>query len=160
MTYHLAQLNIARFRLPPDHPDNLGFVNNLDKINALAEQQMGFVWRRIGEGNDALDVQAYDDPYVISNMSLWADIESLSAFVYRNKEHREIMRRGAEWFDNIEFYLVLWWVEEGHIPSLYEAKARLSMLEEKGPTEKAFTFKSPFSVPSGKPVKPVLGEHA
>lgn len=156
MTYHLAQLNIARFRLPQEHPSNVDFVSNLDRVNALAEQQDGFIWRLIGDGNDALDVQAFDDPFIISNMSLWADIESLGAFVYRNSAHREIMRRGAEWFDEIEFHLVLWWVEAGCIPSLEDAKERLELLEKHGSTERAFTFKAPFPTPSSKPVESVL----
>jgi hypothetical protein len=148
MKYHLAQLNIARFRLPQEHPINADFVNNLDRVNALAEEQEGFVWRFTGDGNDALDVQAFEDPHIASNMSLWDSSESLSAFVYRNNEHRTIMRRRGEWFDKIEFYLVLWWVEAGHIPTLEEAKARLKLLQDGGATENAFTFKSLFSAPN------------
>ena len=144
MNHHLAQLNIARFSLPQEHPNNADFVASLDKINAIAEAQPGFIWRLVGEGHDAMDVQAFDDPNILVNLSLWTDIESLSAFVYRNTEHRSILRRRKEWFDCIEFYLVLWWVEEGHIPSLAEAKQRLEFLSANGPSEKAFTFKSSF----------------
>jgi len=54
------------------------------------------------------------------------------------------MRRRAEWFDEMEFYLVLWWVEEGHIPTLVEAKERLKLLATDGPTKNAFTFKDSF----------------
>jgi len=151
MNYQLAQLNIARFRLPREHPDNVDFVENLDRVNAIAENQEGFVWRLIGEGNNALDVNAFDDPNVVSNMSVWDTLESLGAFVYRNSEHRTIMRRRSEWFDEIDFYLVLWWIEEGHIPTLEEAKEKLEFLALKGPTEKAFTFKNPF--PSPAPIK-------
>ncbi len=147
MHYHLAQLNIARFRLPQDHPQNADFINNLDRVNAIAENQEGFIWRFTGDGNDALDVQAFDDPNIASNMSLWANIESLSAFVYRNKEHREIMRRRSEWFDKIDFYLVLWWVKQGHVPSLKEAIERLALLETLGPSPEAFNFKTQFPKP-------------
>jgi hypothetical protein len=148
MTHHLAQLNIARFRLPQEHSDNAGFVSNLDRINQIAEQQDGFVWRLKDDGNNALDISAFDDPNIVSNMSLWTSIEALGAFVYRNGEHREIMRRRHEWFDKVDFYLVLWWVEAGQKPSLDDAKARLKLLERIGPSEKAFTFKKPFSAPS------------
>ena len=160
MNYHLAQLNVAHFRKPADHPDNYDFVSNLDRVNAIAEQQPGFVWRLTGDGNDALDLQAFDDPNIASNMSLWQDMESLAAFVYRNKDHREIMRRRAEWFEKMEFYLVLWWVEEGHIPTLQEAVEKLRLLEEHGPTEQAFTFKHPFAAPGSSEVEPVLDECA
>jgi hypothetical protein len=147
MNYHIAQLNIARFRLPQDHPNNADFVNNLDRINQIAEQQDGFIWRFKGEGNNAFDVKAFEDPNVASNMSLWASLESLRAFVYRRKEHREIMRRRHQWFDRIDFYLVLWWVKAGQIPSLEDAKVRLRLLENAGPTEQAFTFRTAFSPP-------------
>jgi len=158
MNYHLAQLNIARFRLPQEHPNNIDFIENLDRVNAIAENQDGFVWRFTGEGNNALDVNAFDDPNVASNMSLWENLESLGAFVYRNKDHREIMRRRNEWFDKIDFYLVLWWVEEGYIPTLEEAKEKLELLESQGPTEKAFTFKNPFPSPNADEITPVLDE--
>lgn len=148
MQYHLAQLNIARFRLPQEHPTNADFVNNLDRVNALAEEQDGFIWRFTGDGNDALDVQAFEDPRIASNMSLWESVEALSAFVYRNKEHRDIMRRRSEWFDKVEFYLVLWWVEVGHVPSLEEAKARLLLLKKNGSSPEAFTFRAPFPAPT------------
>lgn len=160
MNYQLAQLNIARFRLPQEHPDNKDFIDNLDRVNAIAEIQEGFIWRFTGEGNDAIDVRAFDDPYVASNMSLWSDLKSLGAFVYRNKEHREIMRRKNEWFDKIDFHLVLWWVQEGHIPTLEEAKEKLELLIKNGPTEKAFTFKEPFPSPNKTEVSPILDECA
>ena len=142
--YQLAQLNIAQFRKPKDHPDNADFVANIDRVNAIAESQAGFVWRLVGVGNDATDIQAFDDPNILINLSVWKDIESLAAFAYRNSAHKEIMRRRQEWFDEMEFYLVLWWVEEGHIPTLVEAKERLNLLATNGPTEKAFTFKKSF----------------
>ena len=160
MNYHLAQLNIARFRLPQEHPDNRDFIDNLDRVNEIAESQEGFIWRFTGEGNNALDITAFDDPNVASNMSLWENLESLGAFVYRNKEHREIMRRRNEWFDKIDFYLVLWWVEEGHTPTLEEAKGKLELLAVQGATENAFTFKKPFPSPNAKKITPVLDECA
>lgn len=147
MQYQLAQLNIAKFHLPKEHPNNLGFMNSLDRINAIAELQPGFVWRLVGEGDDATDIQAFDDPHMIINMSVWADQESLFDFVYRNASHKEIMRQRKDWFDKMQFHLVLWWVEEGHQPSLQEAKTRFNMLTENGPSADAFTFAKPFSAP-------------
>ena len=47
MNYQLAQLNIAKFKLPMEHPDNADFVNNLDRVNAIAESQPGFIWRPV-----------------------------------------------------------------------------------------------------------------
>jgi len=160
MNYHLAQLNIARFIKPAEHPDNADFVNNLDRVNAIAESQPGFVWRLTGDENDALDIQAFDDPNIAVNMSVWTSMESLADFVYRNEEHLAIMRRRREWFEKMKFHLVLWWVEAGHIPSLREAKERLNSLTTNGPCERAFTFRKPYPPPGGREVRPSLDECA
>lgn len=147
MKYELAQLNVARFAKPAEHPDNADFVANLDRVNAIAETQAGFVWRLVGDGNDALDIHAFDDPNIAVNMSVWADLESLMDFVYRNEAHLGIMRRRREWFERTEFHLVLWWVEKGFFPTLDEAKQRLNILRTEGPCEQAFTFRQPFPPP-------------
>lgn len=160
MKFQLAQLNIARFELPQDHPDNADFIANLDRVNEIAETQPGFVWRFKGSGNDALDVQAFDDPNIVVNMSVWTDMESLGAFVYRNEEHLAIMRRRREWFDRMEFHLVLWWVREGHIPTLDEATQRLESLVKLGPTRSAFTFRQPYSPQHENHIQPILDECA
>lgn len=148
MDYELAQVNIAKFRLPQNHPVNSDFVNNLDHVNAIAESQPGFIWRFKGEGNDALDVQVFDDSNIAINMSVWSDVESLFAFTYKNSDHVAMMRRRKEWFEKIEFYMVLWWIEAGRKPSLDEAKLRLALLQSCGPTYSAFSFKKPFPKPS------------
>lgn len=148
MKYHLAQLNIARFRLPQEHPDNLDFINNLDRVNAIAESQKGFVWRLTGEANNALDVNAFEDPNVVANLSVWESLDSLAAFVYRNKAHRDIMRRRAEWFEKIDFYLVLWWLPANQRPTFEEARRKLELLSAAGPNEEAFTFKNPYPAPN------------
>ena len=41
--FHLAQINIARFTLPKDHPANEGFMTALDPVNAQADTAPGFV---------------------------------------------------------------------------------------------------------------------
>lgn len=147
MAYNIAQLNIARFRKPINHPDNEDFINSLDRINAIAESQRGFIWRLTGEGNSALDIQGFEDPNIASNVSVWSDIESLSNFVYHNEGHQEIMLKRRTWFDKLEFSVVLWWVKEGHIPTLKEAIERLDCLRINGPSEYAFRFGKPFPAP-------------
>ena len=156
MTYKLAQMNIAKFRLPAEHPNNADFINSLDRVNAVAEEQPGFVWRLVGDGNDALDINAFDDPGIVVNMSVWDDLETLAAFAYRNEDHRNIMRRRAEWFDEMEFYLVLWWVRDDEMPTVEDGKARLDYLKEHGPSARAFTFKQPFPAPGEDKIDPVL----
>ncbi|MEM7378233.1 MAG: DUF3291 domain-containing protein [Pseudomonadota bacterium] len=157
MAYELAQLNLARFRVPVDDPVNADFVNNLDRVNAEAESQPGFVWRLTGEGNNATDLQAFDDPLIIVNLSVWSDIGALVDYVYRNPVHTDIMRRRKEWFDRIDFHLALWWVEAGHHPSVAESKLRLELLRCCGPTEAAFTFKHAYAPPTGERLDPFKG---
>ena len=157
--WQLAQVNIGRLRAPVDHPMIKDFVDNLAPVNALAEASPGFVWRLTGEGDDATDLQPYEDPLIAINMSVWTDIPSLGAFVYRG-DHVQIMRRRRDWFEHMDVYMVLWWVPAGHRPTIDEAKDRLALLEAHGPTPQAFTFKAPFPAPDEASVEPVLDECA
>jgi len=160
MQYQIAQVNVARFRVPQHHPANADFVSNLDRVNAIAEAQPGFVWRFTGSGNDALDIQAFDDPDIIVNMSVWSDIKSLVNFVYRNKDHREIMRRRKAWFDKLDVHMVLWWIEKDRLLTVEEARIRLQLLRSNGPSYSAFTFKQPYAAPSGEVLNPFEEECA
>jgi hypothetical protein len=160
MTYHLVQVNIGKFRKPPSDPANADFMNNLDRVNAIAEASPGFVWRLTGEGNNATDIRVFDDPDMAINMSVWTDVEALAAFAYRDMEHRAIMRRRREWFEETKIYMVVWWIPAGMLPTLQDAKDRLALLERLGPTQDAFTFKQPFPKPDGAAVTPVLDECA
>ncbi len=160
MSWHLAQVNIARFRKPADDPANADFIAALDHVNALAEASPGFVWRLTGEGNSAVDLQPFDDPNIAINMSVWESVDALAAFAYRNMDHRGVMRRRREWFEEMPVYMALWWVPAGTTPAIMEAKQRLGLLESHGPTPDAFTFRQPFPPPGGSVVEPVLDECA
>jgi hypothetical protein len=155
--FQLAQVNIGRLRAPIDHPMIKDFADNLDPVNAQAEASPGFVWRLTGDGNNATDLQPFEDPLIAINMSVWTDIQSLGAFVYRG-DHVTIMRRRREWFEHMDVFQVLWWVPAGHRPTIDEAKEKLALLETLGPTAQAFTFKTPFPAPDAVPVTPVLDE--
>ena len=145
MPSHLAQLNIARFKMPLDEPAMAGFVAELDPINALADGAPGFVWRLQTEEGNATSIRAFDDDLLLVNMSLWESVEALADFVYRS-DHIRVMRRRREWATHMrEAYMVLWWVEAGDIPTVDEAKERLEHLREHGPTPAAFTFKKRYS---------------
>ena len=157
--WQLAQVNVGRLKAAIDHPMIKDFADNLDRINALAEGSPGFVWRLKGDGNNATDLAIDDDPLFIPNLSVWADIPSLGAFVYRSG-HIEIMRRRKEWFEDMDTYMALWWVPVGHEPTVEEALEKLALLKTHGPTPSAFTFRSPFPAPTGEPVAPELDECA
>jgi hypothetical protein len=156
MGFQLAQINIGRIVAPTDSPVLKDFMDNLDRINALAEAQPGFVWRLVGDGGNATDIQAFDDPMMLLNMSVWDGLDPLAAFVYRTA-HRDVMRRRREWFEPMETYMALWWVPGGHRPTPAEGVARIDLLARMGPTPEAFTFRHPFPAPDGAIVpEPVL----
>jgi hypothetical protein len=157
--FHLAEVNVGRLKAPIDHPMIKDFADNLDRINALAEGSPGFVWRLKGDGNNATDLAIGGDPLFIPNLSVWEDIPSLGAYVYRSG-HVEIMRRRREWFEPMDLYMALWWVPAGHTPTVEEALEKLAHLEAHGPTPAAFTFKSPFPPPTGEAVEPELDQCA
>jgi len=145
--WHLAQLNIAKLIAPIDSPTLAGFVAELDRINALADSSEGFVWRLQSEEGDATTVEHSFGDDVIINASVWKSVEHLHNYVYRTA-HAKIMSRRKEWFHRIpEVYTVLWWVPEGHRPSLTEAEKKLNLLKEHGPSAEAFTFKQRYSSP-------------
>lgn len=142
----LAQINIGRMVAPIDSPVVAGFVDNLERINALADSAPGFVWRLQSDAGDATEFRIFDEDTLV-NMSVWKDVESLHHFVYRTA-HVEIMRRRKEWFELMrDAYQTLWWVPQGHKPSLQEAGQRLELLRQHGPSPDAFTFKKAFPPP-------------
>lgn len=158
--FHLAQINIGRFRLPVEHPVNADFVAALDHVNALAEAAPGFVWRLKGAGNNASDLHPYDDPNIGINMSVWTSMEALANFVYGNPEHRKIMRRRREWFEHMEVFQTLWWIPAGTIPTIEDGKARLETLRLLGPSPSAFLFHKPFAPPDVLTIRPILDKCA
>lgn len=144
--YQLAQLNIAALKAPLDSPELKDFVDNLDRINALAEASPGFVWRLKGDGNDATSLRPLGDNIII-NMSVWRDVDSLRNYVYQSA-HVAILKRKREWFTRMaEAPFALWWIPEGHEPTIAEAVARLEHLRKHGATAEAFTFGEAFSAP-------------
>jgi Domain of unknown function (DUF3291) len=159
---HLAQINIGRMLAPLSDPLMAGFVAKLDEVNALADSSKGFIWRlQSGEGN-ATDIQAYDDEMILVNMSVWASLEDLSQYVYAmESEHRHVMKQRRKWFERFDGpFMVLWWIPEGHIPTVEEAKERLEHLRTHGESAYAFSFKKPFPAPDtqGKSLPKILDE--
>ena len=149
-TCHIAQINIARARAPMDDPLMAGFVARLDDINALADSSPGFVWRLQTEDGNATSVQAYEDPMMLVNLSVWKTPEDLKQFVFRS-DHVNVMRQRRKWFEPLgDVPYALWWIEAGRIPSLSEARERLTYLQRNGESEFAFSFASLFKAPTAK----------
>ena len=147
--YQLAQLNIATLKAPLDDPIMAEFVANLDRINTLADQSPGFVWRLQSEQGNATELRPFGDEILV-NLSVWQNVDALRQYVYRSA-HTDIMRRRKQWFERMtEAYMVLWWVPVGHRPDPVEAKARLELLKQHGPTPEAFSFRHPFPAPDAE----------
>ena len=145
--YQIAQVNIARMLAPLSDPLMAEFVAQLDTINALADCSPGFVWRLQTSEGDATAIRPYDDDMILFNLSVWASLTDLTNYVYAS-DHRQVMKRRRQWFARFAGpYTTLWWVPEGHIPSVEEAVERLDHLRTHGETPYAFTFKKPFPAP-------------
>ena len=135
---HLAELNIARLKYPFDDPRIAEFADNLARVNAVADRSEGFVWRLQDESGDATQIRGFDDPMVIVNMTVWQSAEHLERFVW-NTVHKQFYAKRAEWFELMQAqHFVMWWVDEGHVPDLAEAKARLDHLDANGDSDFAF----------------------
>jgi len=152
MEFALAQVNIGRLRAPLDSPQLASFMAALDPVNAVADVAPVFVWRLQTEDGNATAVRAFEwdqagSAGVIMNMSVWDSVEALAAFVY-SEQHRQVLRRRREWFEQMEeAYLALWWVPRGHIPATGEAEDRIRHLRAHGPTPHAFTLRMHFPPP-------------
>ena len=147
MSFHIAQLNIARMKAPLDHPIMERFVAWLEPINTIADESPGSVWRLQTEAGDATGFRPFDDDRILVNLTVWESLDSLRSFVFES-DHIRVMRERAGWFDRMEeASMVLWWVPPGHIPSVDEAKKHLEILREIGPSAEAFTFTNPYPPP-------------
>ena len=143
----LAQVNVATARYPQGDARIQPFYNQLDDINALAEQSPGFVWRLKSDSGNATDIQVTDDPLLIINLSVWESVEALFEFAYRSA-HRGVLVKRRDWFSRpAGRYQALWWVPEGHRPTPDEAMRKLEELEKNGPTRSVFDFKTSFPPP-------------
>ncbi len=150
---HLAQVNIAEMIAPINDPVMADFVNNLDRINMLAEQSPGFVWRLKGDEGNATAITVFDNLFLIINMSVWENLDTLFDFTYKTA-HVEILKRKKEWFKNMpRMHMAFWYIDKGHQPTPEEAKERLYYLQEYGQSPYAFSFKSRFSIEDLKDYK-------
>ncbi|GAA3817822.1 DUF3291 domain-containing protein [Sphaerisporangium flaviroseum] len=137
---HLAQLNVAHMRAPKESPELADFVAALEPINAISDAAPGFVWRLKGGPDPTDTVQHEYEEMLLINFSVWESRDALWNFVYRTR-HLDVLRRRREWFHRVaEPYSVMWWIPEGHTPSLADGMARLDLLRANGPTPEAFTF--------------------
>jgi hypothetical protein len=139
--HHLAELNVGRLVAPTDDPRVADFMAALDRVNGLGKRMPGFVWMMEGSGEPGTgntEVKIGGDPLFVSNLTVWEDVETLETFVW-NTVHRQFYARRAEWFEVLgRMHFVMWWVPEGHRPTLEEGLARLDRLQAHGDSDEAF----------------------
>lgn len=163
MDHELAQVNISRLLAPLDDPELADFVAALEPVNAVADAAPGFVWRLQTEDGNATAVRAFEwdtagSAGVIVNLSVWRDVEHLSAFVF-GAAHRDVMRRRRAWFHRMaEARMACWWVPVGYRPTTGEAEDRIRHLRAHGPTPYAFTLRVRFpATEAPRPGEPLCG---
>jgi hypothetical protein len=138
---HLAELNVGRLVAATDDPRVAEFMNALDQINGLGKRMPGFVWMMEGSGEPNTgntETKIDGDPRFVANLTVWENVETLESFVF-NTLHRRFYERRREWFEVLgEMHFVMWWVPEGHKPSMEEALERLEHLKQNGDSDHAF----------------------
>ena len=146
---YIAEFNWGVLKADWEDPLVAEFVDNLDRVEAIADRFPGFIWRlppeemehqQIGQ-NSPIDWA--DNVRVASTLSVWDSIDALKAYVYKGV-HGQFFDKGGQWFNGVEGWprLVLWNVDVNERPSVAEAVVRLKYLKENGPTDFAFDFSS------------------
>lgn len=138
----LAQMNIAQAKYAFEAPEMKDFIDNMESIYTLAESSRGFIWRLKADSADTKNIDIFNKPNTIVNMSVWESVETLKKFMYKTR-HLEFLHRKKEWFNTFsEETCVLWWVKDNHVPTVREGVDRLMHLRENGNTSYAFTLES------------------
>ncbi|MEM7042488.1 MAG: DUF3291 domain-containing protein [Pseudomonadota bacterium] len=148
--FHLAQVNIARARFPIDDPGMADIIDQMEEINASAEQAPGFVWRLKDESGRVSSFQPFDDSRMLINLWVWKSVEALHDFVYKTADSK-VMRRRDDWFERPHTPdMCLWWTPADEHPTTLDGTTRLLHLSQFGPTASAFTFEERFPVPAAR----------
>lgn len=138
----MAQFNWATLRFDANDPRVGDFVNNVSRINALADRMPGFVWRHQNDSR-ALTKLKRELPFdrtkrFTTTLSVWRDFESLETFVFKTVHNRYLNKR-AQWFlPPQNSYMALWWVPEDCRPTIEDAVTRADELLSNGESERVF----------------------
>ena len=139
---NIAQINVGTILYDQEDTKMLGFTKNLDRINILAESHKGFIWRLKDESGNATEIQVYDHPRALLNMSVWRSVEDLIDFAYQT-EHVEFVKRRHEWFEKPKgAFSCLWPVQAGHFPTALEGKEKLDLYTKNGSSAEVFDFRT------------------
>ncbi len=140
--HHLAEFNFGTLRYGWEDPRTADFANALDQVIAIAERSEGFIWKLPEEDMHAAQIDPNGvfggNPNTASMLSVWRDVESLEQYVW-NTVHRQFYQRKDEWYDaRGNGNLILWWVPQGHRPTVEEGMERFRHRETHGDSDYAF----------------------
>ncbi len=140
----IAHFNVARLRHPPHDSRVAGFIDNVSKVNAIAERSQGYVWRwadEIAAVGNGIAFQAVDqDVRLAISLSVWNTVEDLWHFVHKTA-HGSFLRRRAEWFEPWPGPNYVVWPYSGiSRPTVQEGWQHLKRLAECGPSAAAYDF--------------------
>jgi Domain of unknown function (DUF3291) len=140
----IAHFNAARLLHAPSDPRVAGFVDNISKVNSVAERSKGYVWR-LAEETSLVAQEGYGgedgDPKVVFSLSVWESLDDFELFVHKTV-HATFLRRRQEWFEpwNGPNYVI--WDFRGRPPvSREEGWSKLKLLADHGPSELAYDLK-------------------
>ena len=135
---HLAQFNIGHMTYDLEDPRMADFNRGIDMLNRIAEQSEGFVWKYETGVGGVVQEDVDNNPHILVNMTVWDSFESFRHFVW-NTLHKHFVNRKSEWFTPLDTaHFVMWWIPEGHRPTLDEARTKLDLLRQDASTDAAF----------------------
>lgn len=140
--HHLAQFNWAQLRHDPNDPRVAEFIDNVARMNYIAERMPGYVWRHLDD-RKALSKLKHPGTFkrtkrFTTTLSVWADVKSLENFAFHTV-HDRFYRKKADWFlPHSKPYIVFWFVPVGQLPTIAEAVERADHLLAQGDSEFAF----------------------
>jgi hypothetical protein len=89
------------------------------------------------------DVPGRDDR-VAATLSVWESIAAVRAFAYSGV-HAQALAQRSDWFEQSAFPgYVMWWIDDGDVPTWKECARRMQDLHENGPSTNGFTFAKVF----------------
>jgi hypothetical protein len=134
-----------------DDPVMSGLASRIDEINRLAEESRGFVWR-IPDSEISFtqlevfreDFPGFDPARFFYNLSVWESLEDLRTYTLFTA-HAEMIYDRRQWLDSMAGgNVALWWIPEGHRPTIAESVDRLRHVRKSGSTPFAFTLRHSF----------------
>ncbi len=139
--FQLAEFNFGTLKYDWEDKRVSDFRNNLERVNRLASRADGYIWRMPDAEMDAAQNEAggvFGNARTASTLSVWRDVDSLSNFVWKTI-HKQFYDRKGEWYDpegNGNF--VMWWIPEGHKPTVAEGMERFNHMKLHGESDFAF----------------------